>query len=100
MSIELVNKVSEDILKNNDNIADIKAEVKIYAELFDNTLRNAYEVLTMLDECPLFVLLYTLEQGKGNFCMDDEEFLIYTDKLKSILRLKFGVVFSDIRGVK
>jgi U3 small nucleolar ribonucleoprotein component len=97
MRTALINKISEDILKNNDNLEDIKKEVKIYSKLFDDCFRNVYELVTMDDKCPLFVLLYMLENGKDDIGMNDYEFDELVNTLKSAFYTKFNINFDDIK---
>jgi hypothetical protein len=98
MRVQLFNKVSEDILKNNDNLKDIKTEVKIYSDMFDELVRNAYELLTMGDDCPLFVLLHTIDAGKDDFCMNQAEFDAEIAKYKAQFQKKFGIDFDSIKS--
>lgn len=94
----LINKISEDILKNNDNLEDIKKEVKTYSDLFEDCIRNVYELITMDYKCPLFVLIYTLDEGKDELGLNDDEFNELVVKLKSYFFLKFNLNFNDIKN--
>jgi len=96
MSEQLINKVSLSILKSNDNLVDIKKEVTEYSVLFEDTIRNAYEYLTMDTLCPLFVLVYAIEQGADNFCESDEEFSERLSELKSAFTVTFGLDYDSI----
>ena len=90
MRIELINKISEDILKVNDDIQDIITSVKEYEELLDDTIRNFYELNTMGRDCPLFQFIYYLETGKDNFGLSDEEYNDEMNILDALVEEKFG----------
>ena len=70
---ELVNKVSEMILKYESDIKNIKKLVNEYDGLFDNSLRNFYEIKED-SEVPLFELCEYLRNGRDNYDMSEEEF--------------------------
>lgn len=82
--IQLINAVSKDILENNkDNyISSVMNKVLEYDKLFDEVLRNYYE-LKMDDEIPLFTLCEYYELGKENYGMSLQE---YVDKLAYLLK--------------
>ena len=71
--VELTDKISEMILKQETNFNEIKNIVKMYDILLEETIRNFYE-LKQDSEIPLFELCEFIELGKVNYCMDDEEF--------------------------
>ena len=71
--VELINKISEMILKQETIFNEIKNTVKKYDILLEETIRNFYE-LKQDSEIPLFELCEFIELGKENYCMDDEEY--------------------------
>ena len=81
--IKLINTVSKDILENNkDNyISSIIDKVLQYDKLFDEALKNYYE-LKMDNTIPLFTLCEYMSQGRENYGMEICE---YVEELKRLL---------------
>lgn len=71
--VELTNKISEMILKQETNFNDVKNTVKMYDVLLEENIRNFYEIKED-NEVPLFELCELIELGKENYMMDDEDF--------------------------
>ena len=71
--VELINKISEMILKQETDFEVIKNLVKEYDILLEEVIRNFYE-LKQDDEIPLFELCEFIESGKENYMMSEEEF--------------------------
>ena len=71
--VELINKISEMILKQETNFNEIKNTVKTYDILLEETISNFYEIKED-SEVPLFELCELIELGKENYYMGDEEF--------------------------
>ena len=90
MRVKLINKISEDILKSNDDIKDIVESVKEYSILLDENLRNFYELQTMGGKCPLFQIVYYLENGVNGMGMTEDEFNVSLEILDSLIKEKFG----------
>lgn len=88
--VELANKISEMILKQETDFKVIKNLVKEYDILLEETIRNFYE-LKQDDEIPLFELCEFIELGKVNYMMDDEEFEDRIDELVQSTNNMFGV---------
>ena len=90
--VELINKVSYDILNkyNAPIVRLVKKEVEEYSKLFENVIKNYYELETMGEECPLFQLCYYTRVGKDNFGMEEEEF---NQKIET-LRIKTNKMFD------
>ena len=70
----LINKISKDILGKTQDLTEIRKEVEEYAKILEDAVRNVYELLTMDDYCPLFVLCHYLGENADNYCMSEEEF--------------------------
>ena len=88
--VELINKISEMILKQETDFKVIKNLVKEYDILLEETIRNFYE-LKQDDEIPLFELCEFIEEGKSNYMMDDEEFEDRISELVESVNDMFGV---------
>lgn len=71
--VELINKISEMILKQETDFKEIRGIVKEYDILLEEVIRNFYE-LKQDNEIPLFELCEFIESGKENYMMSEEEF--------------------------
>lgn len=93
--VELVNKISIDILHANKNstISSILNIVRVYDKLLDDTLRNFYEI-KMDQDVPLFTLCEYLELGKDNYGITEEEFKDEINKLLELFNFKFLVNYE------
>lgn len=89
--IVLVNKVSKDILENNkDNyILSVIQKVDEYNNVFDEVLRNYYEI-KQNSETPLFELVDYMILGKENYALNEEE---YIEKMSDLL-IKVNKMFN------
>lgn len=89
--IVLVNKVSKDILENNkDNyILSVIQKVDEYNNVFDEVLRNYYEI-KQNSETPLFELVDYIILGKENYALNEEE---YIEKMSDLL-IKVNKMFN------
>ena len=96
--VELINKISEMILKQETDFNDIKNKVKMYDVLLEETIRNFYE-LKQDSEIPLFELCEFIELGKDNYCMDDEEYEERVSELIGSVNNMFAVnlIRSEIK---
>src|SRR5574344_115802 len=88
--VELINKISEMILKQETDFKVIKNLVKEYDILLEETIRNFYE-LKQDDEIPLFELCEFIELGKENYMMSEEEFEDRIAELVESVNNMFGV---------
>lgn len=85
--VKLINQVSKDLLDTYEHIEDAKfkileEKVTEYSNIFEDVVRNFYELETMDDDCPLFKLCYYIREGKENFGMDQAE---YDAEIKSLV---------------
>ena len=96
--VELINKISEMILKQETNFNEIKNTVKTYDILLEETIRNFYE-LKQDSEIPLFELCEFIELGNDNYCMDDEEYDKRVSELIELVNDMFEVnlIRSEIK---
>ena len=89
--VDLTNKISEMILKQETDFKVIKKVVKEYDILLEELVRNFYEIKED-DTVPLFELCEFIESGKENYMIDDEEeFEIRISELVESVNDMFGV---------
>ena len=94
---ELINKVSLDILgKYETTFAVVQDDVQEYSKLFEEVIRNFYELESMGGDCPLFELCYYIRNGKDNFGMDDEEFEAEVKALTITVNKMFNVEIGEM----
>jgi hypothetical protein len=95
--VTLINQISRDILNNSKTLEQIENKVNNYGHLIEDTIRNSYELVTMGNDCPLFVYCYYKSVGRDNFCMSEDEF--NTELLTRIQEIKqmFGVDLNDLK---
>lgn len=91
--IQLTNAISGLILADHKDIRNIRARVKHFDGLLDDSLRNFYEI-KMGDDVPLFTLCEYLELGKDNYGLTQEEFDEELDKLAHLVSRSFGVTLT------
>lgn len=88
--IELTNDISSLILADCTDIRKIRAKVKHFDILLDDTLDNFYEI-KMDEDVPLFTLCEYLELGKDNYGLTEEEYVEELEKLNDLVSRRFGV---------
>lgn len=88
--IELTNAISGLILADCTDIRTIRAKVKHFDILLDDTLDNFYEI-KMDQDVPLFTLCEYLELGKDNYGLTEEEYVEELEKLNDLVSRRFGV---------
>lgn len=92
--VKLVNQVSQDLLdtyeRTDVEFEALEEKVKEYSDLFNDVIRNFYELETMDSECPLFLLCYYLRLGNEGFGMNQAEFDAETQSLKNTANILFG----------
>ena len=88
--IELTNDISGLILADCTDIRTIRAKVKHFDILLDDTLDNFYEI-KMDKDVPLFTLCEYLELGKDNYGLTEEEYVEELEKLNDLVSRRFGV---------
>lgn len=91
--IELTNAISGFILADHKDIKTIRATVKYFDILLDDSLRNFYEIKIGLD-VPLFTLCEYLELGKDNYGLTEEEYAEELEKLTHLVSRRFGVTLT------
>ena len=91
--IELTNAISGLILADHKDIRTIRARVKHFDTLLDDSLRNFYEI-KMDQDVPLFTLCEYLELGKDNYDLTEEEYSEEIEKLKHLVSRRFGVTLT------
>ena len=82
--IELTNAISGLILADHKDIRTIRARVKHFDTLLDDSLRNFYEI-KMDQDVPLFTLCEYLELGKDNYGLTEEEYAEEIEKLNHLV---------------
>lgn len=91
--IQLTNAISGLILADHSDIRTIRARVKHFDTLLDESLRNFYEI-KMDNDVPLFTLCDYLELGKDNYGLSQEEFDDKLNKLVHLVSRRFGVTLT------
>lgn len=91
--IQLTNAISGLILADHSDIRTIRARVKHFDTLLDESLRNFNEI-KMSNDVPLFTLCDYLELGKDNYGLSQEEFDDELNKLVHLVSRRFGVTLT------
>ena len=88
--IQLTNAISGLILADHKDIRTIRARVKHFDSLLDDSVRNFYEI-KMNNEVPLFTLCDYLNLGKDNYGLTEEEYNQKLNDLVYAISRMFGV---------
>lgn len=90
---KLTNAISGFILADHKDIRTIRATVKYFDILLNDTLDNFYEIKQDQD-VPLFTLCEYLELGKDNYGLTEEEYTEELEKLNHLVSRRFGVTLT------
>lgn len=91
--VELTNAISGLILADYKDIRTIRARVKHFDSLLDDSLRNFYEI-KIGNDVPLFALCDYLNLGKDNYGLTEEEYNQKLDDLVYAISRMFGVTLT------